>query len=144
MNYALSPSLTLEGYGEPFAASGRFYDFGELRTPRSSDLRTYGSEGTSITRHADGTYDVTAGGGSTTFTLANADFNVLSFRSNLVLRWEWNPGSTLYLVWQQNRESLDAIGNRVRVGDLLSTTRADGDNYLAIKISYWFPVSGRG
>ncbi len=142
LNYAVSPTLTLEGYGEPFAASGRFYDFGELRAPRGRELRTYGTDGTNITRSADGAYDVAAG--ATTFSIANSDFNVLSFRSNLVLRWEWNPGSTLYLVWQQNRESLDSIGNRVRVGDLWSTTRADGDNYLAVKVSYWFPISGRG
>jgi hypothetical protein len=142
LNYAFSPSLTLEGYGEPFAASGRFYDFGELRAPRSRELRTFGQEGTSITRLADGSYSVTAG--PTTFALVNSDFNVLSFRSNLVLRWEWNPGSTLYLVWQQNRESLDSIGSRVNFGDLWSTARADGDNYLALKISYWFPISRRG
>ena len=142
LNYAFSPSLTLEGYGEPFVASGRFYDFGELRAPRSRDLRTYGTDGTSITRLDDGSYGVTAG--PTTFALSNADFNILSFRSNLVLRWEWNPGSTLFLVWQQNRESLDSVGNRVSFGDLWSTTRADGDNYLALKISYWFPITGRG
>ncbi|MEP7347260.1 MAG: DUF5916 domain-containing protein, partial [Gemmatimonadaceae bacterium] len=101
LNYSVSPSLTLEGYGEPFAASGRFYNFGELRAPRSRELRTYGTDGTTITRKADRSQDVIAG--TTAFNIANYDFNVLSFRSNLVLRWEWNPGSTLYLVWQQNR-----------------------------------------
>lgn len=141
LNYAFSPTLTLEGYGEPFVASGRFYDFGELRAPRSRDLREYGTDGTSIVRRSDGAYDVTAG--TTAFTIDNNDFNVLSFRSNLVLRWEWNPGSTIYLVWQQNRRSADAIGTRVKVGDLWSTTRADGDNYLALKVTYWFPLGGR-
>lgn len=142
LNFAFSPTLTLEGYGEPFAASGRFYDFAEMQAPKRRDLRTYGTDGTSIAKNGDGSHTVTAG--ATTFALVNRDFNVLSFRSNLVLRWEWNRGSTLYLVWQQNRQSYDTVGERVRVGDLWSTTRADGDNYLALKISYWFPVSGRG
>ena len=41
--------------------------------------------------------------GGSTFTLRNRDFNTLSFRSNVVLRWEWRTGSTLYVVWQQDR-----------------------------------------
>ena len=36
---------------------------------------------------------------------ASGDFNVRSFRSNLVLRWEWRPGSIFYMVWQQDREA---------------------------------------
>jgi hypothetical protein len=141
LNYAFSPSMTLEGYAEPFAASGRYHDFGELRAPRTSDLITYGDPGTSITRAADRSYTVTNGASS--FTLSNRDFNVLSFRSNVVLRWEWNPGSTLFVVWQQNRRSAETIGDAVQPSDLFSTTRAGGDNFFALKLSYWFPVKGR-
>lgn len=141
LNYAFSPSLTLEGYGEPFAASGRYHDIGELRAPRDNGLVAYGQEGTTITRAADGSSAITAG--TSSFTLSNRDFNVLSFRSNVVLRWEWNPGSTLFVVWQQNRRASEAIGDAVRVGDLFSTTRAGGDNYFALKLSYWLPVKGR-
>ena len=42
--------------------------------------------------------------GATTFTIPQLDFNRLSFRSNLVLRWEWLPGSTAFLIWQQSRQ----------------------------------------
>ncbi|MFN8583406.1 MAG: DUF5916 domain-containing protein [Gemmatimonadaceae bacterium] len=140
LNFAFSPRLTLEGYAEPFAASGTFHDFGDLAAPRTRILRTYGQQGTSIVTRADGGYEVTSG--TTTFGIDNPDFNVLSFRSNLVLRWEWNPGSTLFLVWQQNRFSDRVIGDAVRFSDLWSTTRADGDNFLALKISYWFPLGG--
>lgn len=139
LTYAFSPTLTLEGYGEPFVASGRYYNIGELAAPRKSALRTYGTDGTTITRADDGSLDVTTSG--TSFTLDNPDFHVLSFRSNLVFRWEWNPGSTLYLVWQQNRFADDAIDDAVGVRDLWTTTRAAGDNFLALKISYWFPFS---
>ena len=141
LNYAFSPSLTLEGYAEPFAASGRYHHIGELRVPRDNDLVRYGQEGTTITRAADGSYAITAGASS--FKLSNRDFNVLSFRSNVVLRWEWHPGSTLFVVWQQNRRASEAVGDAVRVGDLFSTTRAGGDNFFALKLSYWIPVKGR-
>jgi hypothetical protein len=71
---------------------------------------------------------------------------VLSFRSNMVMRWEWVPGSTLFVVWQQNRRAADAFGDPARTRDLLRTTRASGDNFLAVKVSYWLPVrlGGRG
>lgn len=140
LNYAFSPSLTLEGYAEPFVASGHFRDFGELRAPRTNALLTYGNEGTTIVA-SGGSYRVTGGGDS--LSIADPDFNVLSLRSNVVLRWEWNPGSTLFLVWQQNRRAAETLGDPVRLGDLRNTTRARGDNFLSVKVSYWLPVGGR-
>ncbi|MGH7673684.1 MAG: DUF5916 domain-containing protein, partial [Gemmatimonadales bacterium] len=58
-SYAIRPELTLDVYVEPFASSGRYRDFGELAAPRTFDLRTYGTDGTTITRNGDTTYTVT-------------------------------------------------------------------------------------
>jgi hypothetical protein len=139
LNYAFSPDLTLEVYAEPFAESGRYRDYGELRRPRDRYILTYGEEGSStVVRNEDGTRTVTVDG--LVFDLDNHDFNYLSFRSNMVLRWEWRRGSTLYLVWQQNRESEDGMDAPVGGRDLWETLGAPGDNILALKISYWFPV----
>ena len=137
LNVALTPDFTLELYAEPFAASGRYYDFGELPSPGSHDLRTYGTDGTTIAYEGNGSYAVTDGEDS--FRFEQSDFNVVSFRSNLVLRWEWNPGSTLYLVWQQNQSGFEPQGARVGVSDLWDSIVAEGDDYFAIKISYWIP-----
>ncbi|MGQ0764389.1 MAG: DUF5916 domain-containing protein [Gemmatimonadota bacterium] len=138
LNYAFTPDLTLEAYAEPFLASGRYSRFGELAAPGSAELIEYGTSGTRITRDTTGRVEITGGGES--FALSNRDFNVKSFRSNFVLRWEWNPGSTLFLVWQQNRRASEAIGSHVRFGDLFETTRAAGDNFLSLKVTYWFAV----
>lgn len=135
VNYAFSPDLSLELWGEPFAASGRYTRFGELPAARSHSLRRYGTDGTTITRLPDGSRDVTDG--TQTFNLADRDFNVLSFRSNLVLRWEWRPGSTLFVVWQQDRSG-DATGRTARVGSLFDSFSADGAQFLAVKMTYWF------
>ena len=54
LNYSFNPDLTIEGYAEPFAASGEYYDFGELLAPRSRDLKIYGTGGTTINRQSDG------------------------------------------------------------------------------------------
>ena len=137
-NYAFSPNLSLEGYAEPFVATGHYSRFGELSAPRSRLLREYGTDGTTATIDSVGTLRVTDG--ASTFTISNRDFNVLSFRSNVVMRWEWTPGSTFFLVWQQNRRTAEAFGDPARATDLLRTTRAGGDNFLAVKVSYWLPV----
>ncbi|MGH7714121.1 MAG: DUF5916 domain-containing protein, partial [Gemmatimonadaceae bacterium] len=138
LNYAVTPNLTLETYAEPFAASGRFYDYGELPAPRRRDLRTYGSDGTTIsTPDSLGQRRVTDG--STSFTLPNNDFNVRSFRSNAVVRWEWRPGSTIFVVWQQDRFSQDRNGAAVRPGGIFDAVNAEGTQFLALKMSYWMP-----
>ena len=79
--------------------------------------------------------------GSDTFILRNYDFNVRSFRSNVVLRWEWRPGSTLFLVWQQNNNNDGNPDERVNLGSFFNSIAGIGDNFFAIKISYWIPVS---
>ena len=135
VNYVFKPDVTLDVYAEPFAASGQYRGFGELAVSRSQDLRMYGSDGTTLTRLADGSYRVTDG--SANFTLSNRDFNVRSFRSNVVLKWEWRPGSTLYAVWQQNRASNVTEGSHVGLGDLFGSLSADGDNIFAIKTTVW-------
>jgi hypothetical protein len=135
VSYTFTPNLTLETYAEPFVSSGRFHTFGELRAPRSSELLVYGTEpGSTIVRNDDGSHTVTDP--QDTFDIDNEDFNVRSFRSNAVLRWEWRPGSTLFLVWQQNREA-DRLFGTARPGDLFNTLGAPGENFLAVKLTYW-------
>jgi len=138
-SYLLKPDLTVELYAEPFAASGRYFGFGELPVSRSRTLRTYGTDGTTIARGADGSVRVTDG--ADLFTLLNPDFNTISFRSNVVLRWEWRPGSTLFLVWQQNRSAVETRGDLVGPGRLWDAFTAGGDNFLALKITYWLPAN---
>jgi hypothetical protein len=134
-NYTFKPDLTLDVYAEPFAASGRYYDFGELLAARSRDLRPYGAGEVALTANGDGTYTAVENGSSFTYTAR--DFNVKSFRSNVVLRWEWRPGSILYVVWQQNRESNELIGSHVGLGDAFGSFTAPGQNVFAVKTTWW-------
>ena len=77
--------------------------------------------------------------GSDAFVIPNQDFNVRSFRSTTVLRWEWRPGSTLYLVWQQDRSSDEVGGSRPGLGDVFGSITSPGDNFSAVKASFWLP-----
>jgi hypothetical protein len=138
LGLTLKPDVNLDIYAEPFAASGHYYDYGELLEPGSRERLQYGTNGTSLTMNPDGSQVVTAG--DSTFTLRYRDFNTLSFRSNVVLRWEWRTGSTLYVVWQQDRAGTEMIGTRVNIGDAFRSVTAPGANIFLIKTSFWIPV----
>jgi hypothetical protein len=153
LNYTFNPDLTLELYAEPFSASGRFTNHGELPAPRAFDQRTYGTDGTTITKVSDQEFRVSDSRNGETFSLPVADFSDFSFRSNFVLRWEWTRGSTFYLVWQQNRYTqcsffsvasecpTDAIpGTPARPGFMGSALSGPGDNFFAVKMSYWLAL----
>jgi hypothetical protein len=98
----------------------------------------YGTNGSILAVNPDGSQVVNVGG--STFSLRNRDFNTLSFRSNVVLRWEWRTGSTLYVVWQQDRSGTEALGTRVGVGDAFRSLTAPGANIFLVKTSFWIPV----
>ena len=138
LGLTLKPDMNLDVYAEPFAASGRYYKHGELLAPRTDERITYGDYGTILQVNPDGSREVRIG--DTSFVLRNRDFNTLSFRSNVVLRWEWRPGSTLYAVWQQDRAGSEPIGARVGLNDMFRSLTATGRNVFVIKTSFWLPV----
>ena len=138
LTLTLKPDVNLDVYAEPFAASGHYYDYGELLEPASRARLKYGTNGTILAVNPDGSQVVSVDGKS--FNLRNRDFNTLSFRSNVVLRWEWRTGSTLYVVWQQERAGTEILGSRVNVGDAFRSVTAPGPNIFLIKTSFWLPV----
>src|SRR6185503_6374572 len=115
--YAIKPELTVEAYLEPFASSGLWHDFGELVSARSLNLQPYDP------------------GPATP-----ENFEVQSLRSNLVIRWEWRPGSTLFVVWQQDRGRDILPDGNVGPGGMLRAFGSPGDHFLTIKASYWIPM----
>jgi hypothetical protein len=139
MSFTVRPDLNLDVYAEPFAASGRYYEYGELLAPRSLERIVYGKDGGSqVEVREDGSRDVTIDG--QTFNLRDQDFNVRSFNTNVVLRWEWRPGSTLFVVWQQNRDSRETIDAPVGISDMFDSFTDPGSNIFLIKTSFWIPV----
>ena len=140
----MRPDLSLEFYAQPFAASGAYSEFGQLTAAKSRELLKYGKNGISITPATGGGFTVSdpngVGGTAGTFTIPALDYNIRSVRSNMVLRWEYRPGSTLFLVWQQNREGFENEGSLVRVDDLFGGLSRVGTNFFAVKAYFWIPV----
>jgi hypothetical protein len=135
LEYSPVPDLNFELYVEPFTSSGRFHDPGEHAAARSDSLRVYGTDGTTITPGQDGSLRIQDGDDA--FTLWNYDFSVRSFRSNAVIRWEWRKGSSLYLIWQQNRWAWDSLGAPVGPDGLWDAVGDPGEHILTLKLSYW-------
>jgi hypothetical protein len=97
---------------QPLLASGDYGSLKEFSAPRTFDFTRYGIDAGTVTQ-AGGRYtiDPSGDGSGQTFSIPNRDFNVRELRGNAVLRWEYRPGSTLYLVWQQARsEEIEASG----------------------------------
>jgi hypothetical protein len=149
-NITLSPRVTVEIYAQPLISSGDYRALKELAAPRTFDFSTFGVDAGTITETNGGRgfrVDPDAAGPAAGFNLTNRDFNVRELRSNAVFRWEWRPGSTLFLVWQHTRSGeftasdpdapLDRTGNFRFGRDAGDLFDLHPDNVLMIKASYW-------
>jgi hypothetical protein len=78
--------------------------------------------------------------GTTDFDLGSPDFKVLSFRSNVVLRWEYRPGSTIFAVWQHGRNG-ESHNGRFNYGpDFGDIFRSAAENTFLVKMNYWLSL----
>jgi hypothetical protein len=137
-----TPSLSLDIFAQPLIASGNYTDFEEYAAPRQKRLLVYGKDVGTITTGGQGgslqyTIDPDGAGPAPTFTLGNPNFNFRSLRGTSVLRWEWRPGSTAYLVWTQTRSDTAPLGDLSFVRDRSALFSAPADNIFVLKISYW-------
>jgi hypothetical protein len=121
-NYTFRPNATIQLYANPFVSKGTFSDVREVVNPRADnfDDRFQPFADTSVTNNPGG-------------------FNSKQFRSNVVFRWEYRPGSTLFLVWSQGRGAQDpAEGNQSFRGDFGDLFGMRADDTFLVKMSYWF------
>ena len=104
LNYTINPNLTIQYWGQPFISRGRYKDFKEVTNPLAKEFNNrispFMDNQISL---MDDVYAVDENmDGTTDFSFDNPDFSFVQFRSNLVVRWEYTPGSEIYLVWSQD------------------------------------------
>jgi hypothetical protein len=137
VNWTFSPTMSLQTYVRPFIASGSYSNIKELAKPRSYDFNVYGEDVGTITKNGNA-YEVDPDGtGSSNFSISNPDFNFRSVQGNAVFRWEYRPGSTLFFVWQQQRDDFAQVGDFEFGRDLSELFRAKPTNIFLVKVSYW-------
>jgi hypothetical protein len=121
LNYTATTTLSLQLYAEPFMTTGRYVRLRELAAPRASNYDDR------FRPFAESTSD--------------ASFNIKQLRGSAVARWEYRPGSTIFLVWTQGRDQDDRnAGTFLPARDLKDLFRARPDNTVLLKASYWFSL----
>jgi uncharacterized protein DUF5916 len=142
VDWTFSPKLSFQLYLQPLIVSGGYTRFKELRAPRTYEFDVYGGHRGTIQPDSSGGYtvDPDAGGPSPPFHLDNPDFNFRSLRGNAVLRWEYRPGSALFLVWQQSREGEEPVGDFDLSRDWHGLFTIEPENLIAVKATYWLPL----
>ena len=135
LDFAFSPTLTLQLYGQPFLSAGTYTRFKEVVAPRA---KNYADRFRPITLQLkDNVYSSDQNGdGLADVEFDNPAFNVREFRSNTVLRWEYRPGSTLFLVWSQGRHS-DGDREFQLSRDASELFRTTPENVLLLKMTRW-------
>jgi hypothetical protein len=138
---ALTPRLSLELYAQPLVSAARYPLLNLAADPRADVYtdRLDPLEEDRINRPGDGQdieVDVDRDG-VVDFTFGDPDFRIVSLRTSAVLRWEFRPGSTLFVVWQQDRRGKESTGDLRPSGAIWDTFEAPGVNVFALKVAYW-------
>ena len=140
VNWTFAPDLSLQVFAQPFITTGKFYNYKEFAREGTFDFDVYGIDKGSVEEDSDGNLTVIPDDQpeSASFTIDNQDFNFASLRGNAVLRWEFRPGTILFLVWQQNREENIDRGFFDLGEDVRRMVTASGNNTFLLKLAYWF------
>ena len=148
INFNISPDLTLQYWGQPFIATGKYYDYKYITNPMAQEYTDRFSvldpdDQISLVDNSYYTVDEDRDN-STDYYIGKPDFNVREFLSNMVVRWEFSPGSTVYLVWSQSRNYYTGIGEMDfmnDIGDLFNRDNNIPRNVFLIKFSYRFGLN---
>jgi len=121
-NYTFTPNLSLQTYAQPFISKGTYSNVRQL----------------SANPRADNYDDRYAPYNDASVTSDPGGFNFKAFASNVVMRWEYNPGSTVFLVWNQGRQGYNgAEGSQAYRGDVRDLFALHPANTFLVKVSYW-------
>jgi hypothetical protein len=135
LNWAFSPRLSLQFFGQPYFTTAAYSNYKELARGRSYDFNVYGQNGSTW----DGVNaDPDGAGPAAAIEVGDRSFNYRSMRGNAVLRWEYVPGSTLYLVWTQLREDVEDTSNFALRRSSRALFDAHPDNIFLAKLTYYF------
>jgi len=139
LDWTFSPWLSLQLFLQPFASSGRFSRLKEFTTPRRFAFAEYGVDRGTRTVLPDGAarIDPDGAGPALPFTVANQDFSVRALRGNAVLRWEYRPGSSVFVVWSQQREQAFGDVRGDVIGEAGRTFADPGRHVFLVKFSRW-------
>ena len=135
VNWTFSPKLSLQAYAQPFLATGRYRDYKDVSNPGADRFedRFVRLEG-SLLSEMDGVFTSDRGGG---FRFGRPDFSFAQLRSNLVVRWEYRPGSSIFAIWSHGQTAGTSDGRFELNSNLRELSHADGEDVVMVKANYW-------
>ncbi len=134
--YFITPELSFQYYGSPYASTGKFIDYRKVEDSKSRDLNKRYSfliveDGKLYDDRHNLYYD---------FDDGSFDFNYQEFQSNFVARWEYKTGSTIYFVWTNSRWRYEEVHNPSIINSFKDIMKVKAQNAFMIKVSYWFSL----
>ncbi len=149
LNIAFNNRLTLQVFAQPLIDTGDYITYRQLEESETFDFEDF-TEGSALVEDdevicsggttcvvGDERYVDLNSDGTTDFSFGDQTFNIRSLRMNAVLRWEYRPGSTIFLVWQQSRRDEENIGGFDFGRDARALLTAEPENVLILKVNYW-------
>lgn len=134
-SWTFTPTLSLQVYAEPFVSAGEYGEFKRIADPRAEVYEDrYDLLPSSVA--ANGRIEADVDGDGSPESFRNPDFNVKQFRSNVVLRWEYQPGSSLFVAWSQGRDHYAQTGD-FSLGDVGTLFEEPSEDVFMVKMSYW-------
>ena len=140
IDYIITPDISIQYWGQPFISRGVYKDFRYVTDPTAknfdnrfetltSEQLTFDSGAYSVDEDRDGLVD---------YQLFNPDFSFIQWRSNLVARWEYIPGSQLFLVWSQDITQFGDVKDMLISGLRQGIADTKPQNIFLIKLTYRF------
>lgn len=139
--WTFTPDLSLQVYAQPFIASGAYDELKQTTDTRAArwEDRFAPYRPTQIERTPDDVYLVDENvDGVVDYGFDAPDFNFRELRSNVVLRWQYRPGSTVFFIWSHGRSDAIVDGDLMLGRDLRGLARAPGEHVVMLKANYWF------
>ncbi|MBN2892730.1 MAG: carbohydrate binding family 9 domain-containing protein [Bacteroidales bacterium] len=137
-DFNITPDLTIQYYGAPFVSAGNYYDFKNVLDPMAEEFdQRYTLYNSTQLNSSDYTFDFDENS-EIDYELGNPDFNFQQFRSNLVFRWEYKPGSVLFLVWAHEQTDVIETGEFNFVNDFSNLFKVTPADRFIIKFQYRF------
>lgn len=142
LNYTINPNLSIQYYGQPFISTGKYKDFGNVVNPlaksQNEQLTFYNQNQISLDEvtnqfNVDENEDTI-----TDYNFSNPDFSFAQFKSNLVIRYEYKPGSEIFLVWAQGLSDYSTPRNSLSESFNEQIFKKQLENTFLIKATYRF------
>ncbi|WP_299671243.1 DUF5916 domain-containing protein [uncultured Polaribacter sp.] len=145
LNYSLNPNFSVQFYGQPFISRGRYSDFNFVNNPTASSI----NDRVNVYNENQISFGVNANGdeaflidenlnSNTDYTFEKPDFSFVQLQTNLVVRWEYIPGSELFFVWARGSSGIQSSENSLRESINNQVFDIPAQDTFLIKATYRF------